>query len=368
MPQRCNQIPILVWAGLLLLMLACGDGGFAPPATVPPGLAAAEPQARESAAPGGPADTFQAALLAALRTPGHDDPTVTAALPALTQLHQQQPELLLRYLATSPAWRLFWARDHLFATRRWQIGTRWRYELHGYYTDSSIDSGDSGFQTDLPAFQSRVTLGLAGIPWVTVLRDATSLHAGETAPLALTAGNGLSESLCLITVDDGLVAELFEQSATPERRLTRAALAQLEAEFAPLATHPDWATLQQLLPPGSIREGPASLELFNSFQPGIYEAEIWVNPGEAGLLYLKAFEVTRNTPLSAVELRDDSNERVGWSDDPHQCFFANTVIQINEGDWGHPYAARFEVWFVPDSGQPERRLLEATFKIEGWQP
>ena len=40
---------------------------------------------------------------------------------------------------------------------------------------------------------------------------------------------------------------------------------------------------------------------------------------------------------------------------------------IGEGDWGKYYAARFEVWFDPDSGAPERKLLEKNFKIEGWQ-
>ena len=38
-----------------------------------------------------------------------------------------------------------------------------------------------------------------------------------------------------------------------------------------------------------------------------------------------------------------------------------------EGDWGKPYAARLEVWFTPDSGGPDRKLMEKTFKIEGWQ-
>jgi hypothetical protein len=40
---------------------------------------------------------------------------------------------------------------------------------------------------------------------------------------------------------------------------------------------------------------------------------------------------------------------------------------IYEGDWGKPYAARFEVWFTPDAGGPERKLAERIFKIEGWQ-
>ena len=40
---------------------------------------------------------------------------------------------------------------------------------------------------------------------------------------------------------------------------------------------------------------------------------------------------------------------------------------ISEGDWDKPYAARFEVWFKPDSDETERKLAERVFKIEGWQ-
>jgi len=31
------------------------------------------------------------------------------------------------------------------------------------------------------------------------------------------------------------------------------------------------------------------------------------------------------------------------------------------------HAARFEVWFEPDNGDPERKLAERIYKIEGWQ-
>lgn len=31
------------------------------------------------------------------------------------------------------------------------------------------------------------------------------------------------------------------------------------------------------------------------------------------------------------------------------------------------YPMRFEVWFKPDSTNPERKLAERIFKIEGWQ-
>jgi hypothetical protein len=85
------------------------------------------------------------------------------------------------------------------------------------------------------------------------------------------------------------------------------------------------------------------------------------------MIYLKAFEVTKGTALSAGRLRQYSNEWIGWSDDPDELFFSNTHVTIYEGDWGKPYAARFEIWFVPDSGGPDRKLLERVFRIEGWQ-
>lgn len=85
------------------------------------------------------------------------------------------------------------------------------------------------------------------------------------------------------------------------------------------------------------------------------------------MIYLKAFEVTKGTRLSAARLRESSNEWVGWSDDPNELFLSNTHFTICEGDWGKPYAARLEVWFVPDANGSERKLMEKVFRIEGWQ-
>jgi hypothetical protein len=56
-----------------------------------------------------------------------------------------------------------------------------------------------------------------------------------------------------------------------------------------------------------------------------------------------------------------------WSADPTEKFGAKSGFTIYEGDWGKPYAARFEVWFKPDSKGPERKLAERIYKIEGWQ-
>lgn len=56
-----------------------------------------------------------------------------------------------------------------------------------------------------------------------------------------------------------------------------------------------------------------------------------------------------------------------WSTDISEKFGAKAGFTIYEGDWGKPYAARFEVWFKPDSGKQERKIAERIFKIEGWQ-
>lgn len=184
--------------------------------------------------------------------------------------------------------------------------------------------------------------------------------------LNLSIANKVNESHCVISADE-LIVEVFEQSEAIERRLTEATLVHMEEELRPLAMDPEWSTIQSMLPPGTIRRGEPTIELRNSFQPGIYDSEIWVNPGESGMIYLKAYEVTQDYRLSAERLKERSNEWVGWSDDPSQLFLSNTHFKIYEGDWGKPYAARFEVWFVPDSGEGERKLIEKIFRIEGWQ-
>ena len=102
-------------------------------------------------------------------------------------------------------------------------------------------------------------------------------------------------------------------------------------------------------------------------QPGIYGVAYALNPGEPGWVYLKAFEVTKGTPLSVASLVEESKTRMTWSTEPSERFGAKSGFTIYEGDWGKPYAARFEVWFKPDSGKTERKLAERIFKIEGWQ-
>jgi len=349
-------------AGIVLVgaMFGPSEDNFAKGLQIPTNIEVAMPL-KESPVTNAAADEFQKAILSALKAPSSGDSRITPALPSLRKLANERP-LLIRYLASHPGWRVYEERGAMFATRRWQRGGVWRMSLHGYYSSSG---GDPWGDESLGYFQSRTTIGLDGKPWAGNSRGGSRMDEGTNAyVVSLGKGNNADESYSLIDCGK-LLIELFEQSNGPERRVTMAALTQLEAEFSRVVAAREWT--RALLPLNATRSGKPTLDLFESFQPGIYDVEGWLNPGEPGVVYLRAYEVTKGTRLSADRLYEKSNERIGWSDTPSELFLYNSHITIYEGDWGQPYAARFEVWFKPDGGGAERKLFERVFKVEGWQ-
>lgn len=107
-------------------------------------------------------------------------------------------------------------------------------------------------------------------------------------------------------------------------------------------------------------------QLYRSFQPGLFEYDIWVGEIEPGIVYIKAFEITGNTRLSASSVKERSAIQIENTTESHKRFRTKRHFTIYEGDWYHPYAARFEVWFQPGDGTAERKLLEKNYVIEGW--
>jgi hypothetical protein len=358
---------VVVAAGVICLMSsrpAIAQDGFADHLTIPEGIEISEPVQFSAVATPQAQDGFRARLLKVITCEDSGDTTVVAKLPNLAASFKDQQELLERYLASSPAWRVFEVRGARYATRRWKMAGGWRYEMHGYYSAFDVSSGQPN-EAELPDFQTRCTLGLSGRPWVTFKHDATEFAAGKPTEVQLTERFGKQNSLSLIKAGN-LLVEVFEQTTKEERSLTKTTLKIIEEEAAEIVDAKDWGVLVKSLPPGSIRRGKPGFQLCQPGEPGVFDSVAWINPGEPGTTYLKAFEVTQGTHLSAAKLTRYGNERVGWSDDSNELFFFNTNFSITEGDWGKPYAARFEVWFKPDSGQPERKLLERTFRIEGW--
>jgi hypothetical protein len=288
-----------------------------------------------------PTDAFEQAVWEAWTAPPSLDSNIVPSLPSLRVLAADHHPLLLKYLASSSAWRLRLDHGALRAERRWQI-TKSR---------------------DAESFSPpQIWIELDGREhWPP--SEPVWMDEGTTPQPVPADRQGRLKSTILVRCA-GLLVRVSEHSPGPERRLTKAALRGLETEFKAVLDQGDFD--RSLLPADSIRTGAPVLSLRSNSQSGLYRTEFRINPGEPGLVYLKAFEVTHNTPLTHGDLREDSDERVGWSDNPDELFLGSSDITIYEGAPGQPYAARFELWFVPDSGRPERKLLERVFKIEGW--
>ncbi|WP_282144302.1 hypothetical protein [Cellulophaga baltica] len=121
--------------------------------------------------------------------------------------------------------------------------------------------------------------------------------------------------------------------------------------------------------PDSIQQiikNKIDFQLYNSFQPGLYEYDLWINSKKNGTVFLKAFEITQEVELSASRLKESSSLRISITNDSIKRFKTDDDFTIYEGDWGKPYGARFEVWFKPDNDENEMKLLEKNYVIEGW--
>ena len=306
-----------------------------------------------------PENSFQQFVLTAIDKGAKLDDGAECRIPSLEKLLSttENKACLLQYLACNSEWRLYRERGKTLHAVRF-----FRYpdgeiapSLHQYYSHFLPTDAVKGGKVGDPAleFQFRFEIALDGAVWnssVLSPRDKTT-HRGNTWETRFRCGDAL--------------VNIYDQSQFPGRQMTAAALEYVEKEFAQLLENTGhW---RALLPKDSFRIGNPELILRNGMQGGIYECSLWCNPGEKGTVYLKAFEITKGTPLSAQRLEMSSNCMSGWSDNSQEQFFSAMHFTIYEGDWNQFYGARFEIWFRPDSGGAERKLFEKNYKIQGWQ-
>jgi hypothetical protein len=361
----CGAATVFFFGFLMFAsMLGPSKDGFADNLTIPEGIEIAEPDAdptdtREVTTATG-ADELQDIVRKALAVPGDEVEEFTPDMPSLRRAATDHAELFGDYIEASPDWHVFIERGNRFAARRWTYGGEPRDELHGYISEFD---GDGGFQT-------RCLICLDRKQWSRYSVQRVEEGKRPVKPV-MRRGNNLHESRVMIECG-GVWVEIFEQSGKPERRVTKATVAALEQEFSKFLVDPENALAgararSNELARRLVGQDGQPFRLVTGMQPGIYVVVYSLNPGEPGSVYLKAFELTKATPLSVDRLRSRSETRMTWSTDPAERFGAKAGFTVYEGDWGKPYAARFEVWFKPDSGQPERKLADRIFKIEGWQ-
>ncbi|WP_146457564.1 hypothetical protein [Rubripirellula tenax] len=348
-------------------MFGPSEDGFADNLTIPEGIEIAEPDAgdtwggyalRDDTLEG--SDKFQDRVRMAMRASGNDSTEFTADMPSLRKASTDHANIFGNYIEASPDWHVFLEQGNRFASRRWSFWGEPRDTLHGYISEFG---GDSRFQTRCLLCLDRKQWSRYSVQHVQEGKDSVEPQ--------MTLGNSLHESRVMIECG-GVWVEVFEQSDKPERRMTKATVAFLEDEFSDFLTSPKDALAAAQARSRDLASRLAGKDgrpfrLLTGMQPGIYEVAYSLNPGEPGSVYLKAFEVTEGTPLSVERLERASKTRMSWSPETAESFGAKAGFTIYEGDWGKPYAARFEVWFRPDSNKPERKLAERIFKIEGWQ-
>ncbi|MBB4802974.1 hypothetical protein HNP37_003049 [Flavobacterium nitrogenifigens] len=96
-------------------------------------------------------------------------------------------------------------------------------------------------------------------------------------------------------------------------------------------------------------------------QPGIYNFYINAKPKELGHFYIKAFEITSNDRLSEDRIKNRSDIKV----ENLEPKLYSGEFTIYEGSWGDKYAARIELWFIPQN-KKEYKIAERNYIVEGW--
>ncbi len=273
-------LPFFIFGQIAAGQQAKSSDGFVDSLNTPAGPALTEPKggAVYEVLPGGPADLFQTVMRSAPQQSTAAQARLPLGVPSLAKLRAEHPALLDRYLASHPAWRVYEEGGSRFAVRRWMNGNRWEMAEHG------IQSIYDDQQTRL---RFRAGIAFSGRPWMPLAQRITQ---GVLADIKAEPVSGSDLWKSSVAVPEGdLLVEMMEETRLAERRMTPAAFAMLENEFATLLTSTEWTQASRRLSAGAIQTSKPSIELRKSHQPGMYHALIRCNPGTAGRVYIKAY-------------------------------------------------------------------------------
>ena len=140
---------------------------------------------------------------------------------------------------------------------------------------------------------------------------------------------------------------------------------EFDQELTKLEKLKDESEIDAILPrPKKYVPPKTDFKLIDGLQGGIYRYQATVDTEEDGEVYLRAYEVTKGTRLSADRMKQRTTEKITGKGE--HTIGIGKEFTIYEGDWGKFYAARLEIWFVPANGGKPRKLKEKLFKVQGW--
>lgn len=135
---------------------------------------------------------------------------------------------------------------------------------------------------------------------------------------------------------------------------------------------PDFYGANHIIPKNANCEKPAKIKILKKdldgfkvavdegAQPGYYKYYVNFQSKENGYLYIKAYEITTNDPLSTELIKDRSKIMVKTLG---KNFYSGTFT-IYEGDGGDFYCARIEIWYKPDGGN-EYKVNQKNYIVNG---
>ena len=302
---------------------------------------------------------------------------ITIHFPEWHYLAEDRQRIVFRQLRANPEWCVFKerapgafkARGEIDCQRRQKKGSGWTSRDHGYIARGKPDEPDW--------LQTSAHFQFGGKGGVTSISDTTRIYLSEAGPLEGDIHLKLHKTAqgiesCVMIGEPGLWFEFFEQSQIEDRVQTRKALAWL-GEFLKAARENEKEILsrgyaEKLMPPGAIQHGEPTLEVRNGFETGMYDIDGWVNPGKPGYVYVKIFNTETGVRLSEENVTAGSNELTGWAAVCGALFYyeASNVLLLERAG-GPSYTARFELWFDPDDGGKETKLVETTRDVNGFQ-
>ncbi|MCK4275844.1 MAG: hypothetical protein KAX78_04980, partial [Phycisphaerae bacterium] len=310
-------------------------------------------------------------------------PRLQVHVPDFEHFSGERSDVLLRQLMACPQWRVLRAGKGITCYKRFKTEHGWRATL------GNIVRSGSGHAGGMWRFPDRWWSGQHEMFWPERYERQYSFWFGEIPSTPLTGSDvtlvgPLAGSVALKTaqsygnfrshlvVGKGSVWFGVTEVTNLQFRLglpTRKAMTWLAGFLSQTRQFEEELVKYgyvKNMSDSEVRKGKASIEIIDTPKGGIYDVCAWVNPGEKGLTYLKVFDVISGRRLSERQILSTSNEMIGWSDEADVQFYYNSHVYVYEGDWDHLYEARFELWFKPDTGQQERKLIQTTREIFGW--